>query len=170
MNEITIPERRAALRVAAAALENRANPVKVKVTVSQGPNAIQAEACFRWPGVLCMRCYGGLLIARSVSGQPEVFDQTGTAFERAAMAVAPVIHDVFTLAERAAALRIGAAVLLDSERLPRALVTVMVARRHVRAEAVWRMPGIVVLRKLDTDAVLAQSRPGQPAELAESTL
>ncbi|MFY9460665.1 MAG: hypothetical protein WAP57_13040 [Aquabacterium commune] len=160
-------ERRAALLVAATALRSRVQPVEVALAVSQGPNLVEVVACLRWPGVLRVRQrHTGRLIALAQPGQPLVLDAAGTRDEQ--------LHDgrprtdYFALPERIAALQAGAARLQDRERLPRVVLSDVMWGHRVRAEAVWRWPGIVELYACDTRDLVARSVPGAPGELDES--
>lgn len=157
-------DRMAALRVAATALRGRVAPVEVSLSVPHGPNALEAVACLRWPGVVRIRWRkSGELIACSLPGQPLVFDAAcmrdegpgGLFFQGHA----------FSFRDQMSALQAGVARLQDRERLPRVLVTVRMQGRDIRAEAVWHWPGVVRLEDRDTRELLAQSVAGNPFEL-----
>lgn len=147
---------RAALLAAARLLGDRVRATEVHINVPFGLGSTAAVAVWRWPGVVSVRLrYSGAgLLVQCLPGRPDEMDPT------------PVEHPM-DRAGRMQALRVAADRLAEREKLPQVYLSVEAQNGKqwpcsVPAVAVFRWPGVVLVRTRSDGQVLAMSKPGEP--------
>lgn len=147
---------RAALLAAARLLGDRVRATEVHINIPFGQGTTDAVALWRWPGVVSVRLRysGASLLVQCQPGRPDEMDP------------APVEHPIEP-ACRMQALRVAAGRLAEREKLPQVCLAVEAQhgnqlRRSVPAVAVFRWPGVVLVRSRSDGQVLAMSKPGEP--------
>jgi hypothetical protein len=163
---LTNAERHDALRIGAQLLQDKVRPSVERIRIVQGPNLLDADAGWSWPGVVSVALRGtAARVAQSLPGRPFALDVAWTRAshswpELAEVQRAPYLTDN----ESAHALCVAARVLRARERLPRAPFTIVGASGRVDAFAVWRWPGLVRIVSRATGELICQSLPGEPFE------
>jgi hypothetical protein len=161
---LTNAERHEALRIGAQLLHNKVRPSVERIRIVQGPNLLDADAGWSWPGVVSVALRGtAARVAQSLPGQPFALDAAWTRAchswpELAEVQRAPYLTEV----ESAHALCVAARILRARERLPRAAFTLAGTSGQVDAFAVWRWPGLVRIVSRATGELICQSLPGEP--------